>query len=215
MFIELGVWDARAKALGGTSYSLFAGLAAKLGERMGRLRAEDGAVTLVIPISDRTEDDNRANAMPFVTVSVDPTLVTKDLSHARVAIRQALRTLREVPDETLQLLPLIQFVPQRAVNRMADLFLGSADLPVTCSNLGEIDPAVRRPDGTDAEYVILRGLNQDVKQRNLERGHGQLFLVCGKVVTRYPSRSVATSRAEITPSATCVSSRRRRSRNSI
>jgi hypothetical protein len=181
IFIDLDDWDGRAKALGGNNYSLLAGLAAKFGERMGRLSTNDGAATLRIPISYRTEDDTRANAMQFATVSVDPTQVTTDLSGARVAIGQALKTLREVPDETFQLLPLIQLVPDRAVNRVADVFLGSADLPVTCSNLGDIDPAVARPDGTDAEYVMLRGLNQNVTRQDLERAHGQLFLVCGKV----------------------------------
>jgi hypothetical protein len=179
--IDLEDWDARAKTLGGNSYSLLAGLAAKLAERIGRLRADDGAVSLIIPISDRTEDDTRANAMPFAKVSIDPTPVTTDLSGARVAIRQALKTLREVPDETLQLLPLIQLIPKRAVNRMADVYLGSGDLPVSCSNLGDIDPAVGRPDGTDAEYVILRGLNQHVARRDLERGYGQLSLVSGRI----------------------------------
>ena len=62
IFVDLGDFDARAEALGGTSYSLIAGFAAKLGERMGRRRAADGAVTLIIPVSDRTLDDTRANA---------------------------------------------------------------------------------------------------------------------------------------------------------
>ena len=43
--IDLDNWDARAKALGGTSNTLAAGLTAKLGERLGRCRAGDGAVT--------------------------------------------------------------------------------------------------------------------------------------------------------------------------
>ena len=52
IYIDLDDWDARAKALGGTSNTLVAGLAAKLGERMGRRRAGDGAVTLQLPISE-------------------------------------------------------------------------------------------------------------------------------------------------------------------
>jgi hypothetical protein len=180
-FIDADDWDARAEALGGTGYSLFAGFAAKLGEHMGRLRAEDGSVTLLIPISDRTEDDTRANAMPFATVDVDPTQVTVDLSGARVAVREAVNTLRDAPDETLQVLPLIQLVPDRVVHRLADVYLGTADLPVSCSNLGHVDPAVARPDGTDAEYVILRGLNQCVSRQALEQARGQLSLVCGSI----------------------------------
>ena len=73
--IDLDDWDARAKALGGTSNTLAAGLAAKLAERMGRRRAGDGAVTLQLVMSDRTEGDTRAIAVSFARVSVDPTRV--------------------------------------------------------------------------------------------------------------------------------------------
>jgi hypothetical protein len=180
-FIDVDEWDARAEDLGGTSYSLFAGLAAKLAEGTGRVRAEDGAVSLIIPISDRTKHDTRANAMPFATVDLDPRQVTNDLSAARVAIRRAVKIVREEPDETSQILPLIQLVPGRLVNRLADVYLGTADLPVSCSNLGELDSAFGRPDGTDAEYVILRGLNQSVARETLERTGGQLSVVSGRI----------------------------------
>ena len=69
----------------------------------------------------------------------------------------------------------------RAVHRLAEVYLGTADLPVSCSNLGNVDPAVGRPDGTDAEYVILRGLNQGVSRRVLEQTRGQLSLVSGQI----------------------------------
>ena len=80
IYVDLDDLDARANALGGTSYSLFAGVAAKLGEHLGRRRVDDGTVTLLIPFSDRTLDDTRAMAMSFAKVSVDPTQVTTDLS---------------------------------------------------------------------------------------------------------------------------------------
>jgi hypothetical protein len=182
--VDLDDWDARATALGGTSYSLLAGFAAKLGERMGRRRADDGAVTLIIAISDRTEDDTRANTMSLANVGVDPTQATTDLSGARVAIRQALKTVREVPDETLQLLPLIPFIPKRAVKRTADMVFGAADLPVSCSNFGDVDPAVGRPDGTDAEYVFLRGVDRHVPRHVLEQRGGLLSLVSGRIGSR-------------------------------
>jgi hypothetical protein len=182
-FVDVGEWDARAAALGGTNYSLLAGLAAKLGAQMGRSRA-DGSVTLLIPISDRFEGDTRANAMPFATVTVDPTRVTHDLSAVRVAVRQAITLLRDVPDETSLILPLIQLVPDRVVPRLADVYLGTANLPVSCSHLGHVDPAVARPDGTEAEYVILRGLNQGVSRQSLEQARGQLSLVCGQIGDR-------------------------------
>jgi hypothetical protein len=179
--IDLDDWDGLARTLGGTSYSLLAGFAAKLGERMGRHRADDGTVTLLIAISDRTDGDTRANAVSLANVSVDPTRVTTDLSDTRVVVRQALKTLREVPDEAFELLPLTPFVPKRAVKRMGDVVLGFADLPVSSSNLGHLDPATARPDGTDAEYVMLRGVDQNVTRQDIERADGQLVLVAGRI----------------------------------
>nr|WP_308460436.1 hypothetical protein [Mycobacterium kansasii] len=53
IYIDLEAWDACAQSLGGTSNTLIAALAAKLGERMGRRRDSDGAVTLQLPMSER------------------------------------------------------------------------------------------------------------------------------------------------------------------
>ena len=181
IYIDLDDWDACADSRGGTSYSLVAGLAAKFGERLGRRRAADGAVTLHIPVSDRMPDDTRANAASLATVTVDPTRVTTDLTGARAEIKQALKTLREAPDETLQLLPLTPFIPKRAVKRGSDVVFGFDDLPVSCSNLGEVDSVMARVDGTDAEYVILRGVDRHVTRQYLERRGGLLTVLAGRI----------------------------------
>ena len=174
--VNLDDWDARAKALGGTSNTLVAGWAAKLGERMGRRRVGDGAVTLQLPISDRTEGDTRANAMSFATISVDPTRVTTDLRDARAAIKQALRTLRETPDDSLQLLWLAPFTPKRAWKRMVDAMPADPDLPVFCSNLGDLGSVFCRLDGTDSEFVMARVTAQRERRQWLERTGGQMIL---------------------------------------
>ena len=156
--IDVDDWDARAKALGGTSETLLAGLAAKLGERMGRRRAGDGAVTLLLPMSERTEVDTRAIAVSYARVSVDPTRVTTDLRDARAAIKQALTTLRETPDEDeRQLVWLAPFTPKRALKRLADAALTDPDRPVFCSNLRDLGPMVFALAGTDAEYATVSG----------------------------------------------------------
>ena len=54
-------------------------------------------------------------------------------------------------------------------------------LPVSCSNLGDLHPAVARLDGTDAEYVILRGVDQNVLRADIERAGGQLVVVAGRI----------------------------------
>jgi hypothetical protein len=66
------------------------------------------------------------------------------------------------------------------------LFSYSEDLPVSCSNLGDLPPQIAQVDGTTAEKVVLRALDQTVTRREIERSHGQLVVVSarlgGKVV---------------------------------
>lgn len=172
--IDLAEWDARAKALGGTSNTMGAAFVAKLGEHLGRRRASDGAVTLLLPINERAEGDTRANAMSFARVSLDPTLLTKDLSDARSAIRQALQTHREIPDDSLQVAWLVSFTPKRALRRMDDAMIADPDLPVFYSNLGDVGTVVNRLDGTDAEYATARVTAQQETRQGLERMGGQM-----------------------------------------
>lgn len=178
VFLGIDEWDARAAELGGNSYSLLAGFTGRLAEQMGRHRP-DGTVSLLVAMSDRTEGDTRANAVSIANVVVDPTPVTKDLSAVRAAMKQGLQTMKEVPDETFALLPLTPLVPKRAVKRTADVMFG--DLPVSCSNLGQLDPAVGRIDGTDAEYFLMRAVDQKVTRGEIERVGGQLVVASGRI----------------------------------
>ncbi len=180
--IDLAEWDARTKALGGAGYSLLAGFSAKLGERMGRCRADDGAVTLLVPITDRTTmEDTRANAISFATVVVDPTQVTKDLSGVQALLVDAWWESRETHDDTGQLLVLTPFVPKRALRVAADQLFGFTALPVICSNLGELPPEAIRPDGTEAEHLMLRGVDQNVTRKYIESVNGQLVVAGGRL----------------------------------
>lgn len=181
LFVDVEQWDARAKSLGGNTYSLLAGFAARLGARMERRGGADGSVNLLLALSDRGLDDTRANAMTIGNVGVDAAAVTSDLSAARASIRTALADRRDTPDETAMFLPLIPFVPKRAMTRLSDAFVGAAGLPVSCSNMGELDPAFSRVDGTDAEYVVMRGIDQGVVERDIIRSGGHLVLVSGRL----------------------------------
>jgi hypothetical protein len=178
IYIDLDDWDLRAKILGGVSDTLAAGLAAKLGERLGFRHDDDGTVTVQLVASNRTEGDTRAVAVGFTRVRIDPTRVTTDLGDARVAIRQALKGLRETPDdESVQLAPLTPFTSKRAWKRLADGALTDPDHPVFCSNFGDVGPIVHRLDGTDCEYFYARGINQGATRQWLERMGGQLQLL--------------------------------------
>jgi hypothetical protein len=175
--IDLDDWDTRAKALGGTSSTLAAGLTAKLAERMGRRRAGDGAVTLLLPMSERVERDTRAIAISAARVSIDPTRVTTDLRDARTAIKQALKTRQETPDESWQLAPLAPFTPKRTWKRGVDAVLADPDRPVVCSNLGDVGSVVGWLDGTHCEYAYARGTRQRETRQSLERAGGHLQLL--------------------------------------
>ncbi len=61
------------------------------------------------------------------------------------------------------------------------IFGFAADLPVSCSNLGDLDSAIASVDGTEAEYVMLRGVNRCITQQALEQRRGLLTLVAGRI----------------------------------
>jgi hypothetical protein len=191
MYIDQDDWDARAEALGGTSSTLAAGLAAKLGDHLGRRRVGDGAVAVQLIMSDRTEGDTRAIAVSSARVIIDPTPVTTDLRDARAAIKQALTDLRETPDESSQLASLVPFTPKRTLKRLADGALADPDRLVVCSNLGDVGSMVLHLDGTDAEYLSSRPTRQRVTRQWLERIGGQMYLLTFRIPGRFVINLIA------------------------
>lgn len=180
-FVPIEQWDARARSLGGNGHSLQAGLAARLAVLQGRELAADGTVGLIVPINDRTLTDTRANAVTLAYVRVDPTRVTTDLSGTRAAIKESLKVMREKPDEALALLPLTPCIPKIAVRHTADLAFGFTGQPVSCSNIGDLPVDVACPDGSPADQVMLRGVDQRVTRKVLEDRHGLLTVVSGRL----------------------------------
>jgi hypothetical protein len=180
IFVDIPEWDARADALAGNSYSLLAGLAAKFAERMGR-READGSVTLLAAVSQRTFEDTRANAMSLAKASVDPEPVTTDLSAARAALKSAVAAVRESNDDMGLVLPLIPLIPKRVMKHAAGALFGFGNLPVACSNMGDLDASIGRPDGTQAEYVYLRGVDRQMTRREHEQANGELVVVSGRI----------------------------------
>ena len=157
IFVDADEWDARAHSLGGTSNTLLAGLAARLAQQVGRV-AVDGFATLAIPVNERAADDTRANAITSVDITVDPEPVATDLREIRAAIKQALIRYQEVPDERLA-----AAAPRSSVAAVADQANGQRgprrhDQASGSSNLGAVNPAANRPDGTDADYFAMKSL---------------------------------------------------------
>jgi hypothetical protein len=179
IFVDADEWDARAHALGGTSNTLLAGLAARLAQRVGRVTA-DGWVTPSIPVNERTADDTRANAITNVDITVDPALAATDLREIRAATKQALIRHPEVPDERWALLPLVPLLPKRLTRRLVGVATGGTT-NVVSSNLGAAPPAANRPDGTDADHVAVRSLYPGVTKAVMHRTGGVLALLSARM----------------------------------
>lgn len=183
IFIDVDAWDALAESLGGNSFSLVAAFAGRIAEQLGRISGSDGAVTLKIPVSEREGlHDTGGNVVSIASVRFDPEGVTTDLTGVRTAIRTGLKTAREVPDEVVELLPLLPFVPKRAFGRIVDVAFGfSADLPVSVSNFGDLPAELNRIDGTAAEYFSFRGVDRNPTRESLDRRGGILTLTSGRI----------------------------------
>ena len=182
-YVDIPEWDAKAKELGGNSYSLLAGIAARLGDKFGRNRPSDGAVSLMMAINLRESlDDDRAIAMAFSNAAVDPAKVTTDLTEAREAIRVAREKAKNEPDPVIEMMALMPWLPSSAVKGIAELLFSYAeDPPCSCSNLGDLPPDLSRVDGTPAENVFIRALDTNVTLGDLERSRGQLVVVSGRI----------------------------------
>ena len=194
IFVDADEWDARANSLGGTSNALLTGLTARLAQRRGRVGA-DGLATLEIPVNQRTAGDTRANAMTSVAITVDPEPATTDLRAIRAAIKQALIRLQEVPDERLAMLALAPLLPRRLVRRTVSAAMGGATTSGS-SHLGALDPAVNRPDGTDADYsagnsFFLGATGAGVPVATIHRTGGLLALLSARVHGRVVVSAVA------------------------
>ena len=182
VFVDADQWDARAQSLGGTSNTLLAGLAARLAQRMGRI-APDGSVTLTMPISQRTAGDTRANAITNVDVTVDPAPATTDLRAIRAATKQAFTRSQKQPDARWTLLPLVPLAPERLRRQWVNAATNSA-ASVGASNLGLVNQAISRPDGTEAAHFAIKSLSSGMTMAMMQQQGGLLSVVAGRTLGR-------------------------------
>ena len=178
IFLDAEEWDARADSLGGTSNTLLAALAARLAQRARRVGA-DGSVALTVPINTRTAGDTRANAITNVDFTIDPAAAATDLRGIRAATKQALIRSQKQPTERWTLLPLAPLLPQWLVRRWVGVSAGGTT-SVVSSNLGVVNPAAYRPDGTDADHFAMKPLGPGVTKAIMHRLGGLLVLVSGR-----------------------------------
>jgi hypothetical protein len=107
--------------------------------------------------------------------------VARDLAGIRAQIKQALAEATENSAELLAPLPIASITPKWVARRAASLAQGAAERPIVCSNLGDIDPAVNRPDGTDAAYLSMRLFESGITKSRLDVMGGQVNLGSGRV----------------------------------
>jgi len=150
--VDMQIWDARAKSVGGTSNSLLIGLILRLCDVFGWLDTE-GFANLTIPVNEREAEDPRGNALTIVPLRLDPS-VSADLGAIRAAVKTALSGLSEIRDLIMAPLPLTPFVPRFIVDRLQYVVFRSAN--VGASHAGDLDPATNRPDGSEAEWFYAR-----------------------------------------------------------
>ncbi|KUH80907.1 MULTISPECIES: wax ester/triacylglycerol synthase domain-containing protein [unclassified Mycobacterium] len=170
-FVNVDKWDARADALGGTSNALLAGLAANLAQRKGRVTA-DGSVLMKLLVNERVAGDTRANAISSLTVTVDPASATTDLRETRAAVKKALTSHQELRGDeraVMSFVPLLGLLPKRLVR----LF----DKTVVVSSMGAVEPAVIRPDGTDADLFGARVSYPTVSKALMDSMGGVLYVL--------------------------------------
>ncbi|MEB4212260.1 hypothetical protein [Mycobacterium sp. 94-17] len=181
LFVDADEWEARAQALGGTSNSLLAGLAAHLAEQRGRVTA-DGSVALRLPVNERLAGDTRGNAIGPVDITVDPAPLTTDLRPIRATIKQALIRHQQEPDEERAMASLAPLLPKRFIKTIRD-----NGTSVVSTHMGVINPAATCVDGTDADYFAMRmhypGITEAVMHRfgglqivGSGRANGQVFV---------------------------------------
>jgi hypothetical protein len=178
---DAGAWDARARELSGSSNALCIVFAARLARRMGRVQPDGSKVTVVLPVSERTADDSRANALSSITIVVDSEAVLDDLSNVRADVKGRLTSLAEQPNELLAGLPLIPFTPRWLVRQTEGIAMATGQLPVGCSNLGNFDSVIGRIEGGNATEVSMRLAEQGITRARIERARGQLFCGTGTV----------------------------------
>ena len=172
--VDLREFDAAAATLGGTRNVLFAAVAARLGQMIGRVNTA-GQAMLSFPVSERCEGDTTGNALNTITVLVDPATVLQDLSVLRGEMKRALVTMAENRDALLAPLPLTPFIPQFLVRRLEKMVLKVGG-PIGCSNLGELPDAVNRPDGSHADHFDARLVEPGVTAADFASRGGLLWL---------------------------------------
>ena len=179
--VPMSIWDAKARSLGANRLTLLTAVTAAFAEALGRVRGKDA--TLLIPVNQRDGvSETGGNHVSLATLKVPVDELSGRLHTLQRRLQATLLRTRRGPDPLAALLPLVPFVPTRAFSAAAHLALGAlADLPVTCSYMGEWPTDVLRIDGAPADRFCFRGVDRQVSLRAIEARQGVATLLAGVV----------------------------------
>ncbi|MBF6227349.1 hypothetical protein IU470_19850 [Nocardia abscessus] len=169
------LWQAAARTRGGTGTTLAVAMMATIATEIGRTD-EEGRVRIMMPVSTRTADDLRANALTSIDFEVDlRDGRAADLAPLRAVMKEKLSAAakgQNVPP----LIPIAVALPR---GRYAALARQAATDPIStvCSSLGKLDPEILRIDGSPASAMTIGLVNQSLDSPAVvtERG-GTLYV---------------------------------------
>ncbi len=179
--VPTSIWDEKARSLGANRLTLVTAMTAAFAEALGRVRGDD--VTLLIPVNQRDGlTDTGGNRVSLATVKVSSNERHGRLHTFQRRLQKAMLRTRREPNPLATLLPLTPFVPRRAFSAASHLALDAlADLPVTCSYLGEWPEDVLRVDGAPADGFCFRGTDRQASLRSIEARLGVATLLTGVI----------------------------------
>ena len=179
--VPTSVWDARARSCGASRLTLLTAMTAAFAEALGRVRSNE--VTLLIPVNQREGlSHTGGNDVALATLKVHVDEPRGRLHALQRRLRATLLRTRKEPNRLAALLPLVPYVPKRAFSAASHLALGAlADLPVTCSNLGDLPMDVLQIDGGAADRICFRGIDRPVPRSAVEARQGVATLFAGVI----------------------------------
>ena len=177
--VDLRAWLACEKRLGGDLNSLVPGFVASLASHLDRRRSSDGAVSLVVPVSRRGEqDDERAQAMEFRMMTIAPDGLSKDLRPVNTARARIRGAVKNPTDVLASFLPAVAWIPRTSAKMLVNHFFNYADvLPTSSIDMRTLPDGLARIDGAPCRHVFGRAVDVNVTRRDLERSHGHLVVV--------------------------------------
>ena len=140
-------------------------------------------VSVLIPVNQRnTNSNNDGNCVSLARFTIAVDEARENLNGLKKRLHSTLMHARRDPDKLGILLPLVPFIPKRLFARAGQLALGAfTDLPITCSNLGELPEDVLKIDGTSAEDICCRGVDRPLTLSAIEARGGVATLFAGVI----------------------------------